>query len=480
MYAGYDNAISEEDLWYEQPERTSDIQLPPAMNILLLAIWAVICLIGFAVIFLGENTAAGIVIIALPTFIGMVIKPTFALAVLMLVLPTGAGIGARGDFSLDRGVGIAVAISFAMNLLITRPRLRIGNKALWVVVLYTIWAFLVSLAAPYLGPELKRAFTQVQLLVLVFIVYWILQTNDAKTFRWALRAYVLGTLGTITLAFATGAAIRAVEETPEARYAATLGEAIDANMLAGLTSLAFLAAIYLFARDKKILWRIVYLVAMLALPIMLLKIGSRGALVALAFTMLSPLLFIRQVLRKPGLAAIVLVAILLASVSAGLVVKTRGLETGVAERLTDIHRAKDAVSYRMMPIKQAVRCAVRKPTGTSYFGWFENSGLLILPHNDFFLALGLYGIPAAGLFALLVIMMMLTVKGTPLGWEKLYARAVLTFLLVMGLNVGQLYQKHFWVFLAFIMAGERIAEFFAPAVDELEAETGETGGETTG
>ena len=37
----------------------------------------------------------------------------------------------------------------------------------------------------------------------------------------------------------------------------------------------------------------------------------------------------------------------------------------------------------------------------------------------------------------------------------------------MGLNVGQLYQKHFWVFLAFVMASERTAEFFAAATDEL-------------
>jgi hypothetical protein len=62
---------------------------------------------------------------------------------------------------------------------------------------------------------------------------------------------------------------------------------------------------------------------------------------------------------------------------------------------------------------------------------------------------------------------MLGVKRIPLGLEKLYARAVLTFLLVMGLNVGQLYQKHFWVFLAFVMASERTAEFLAPATEDL-------------
>jgi hypothetical protein len=463
----YEDEISEENLLYEQSERTSDIQLPPVINVLLLAIWIVISLIGCAVIFLAKNPVAGAVIIAVPTFIGMVIKPTFGLCIMMLVLPTGAGVGFREIFSLDRGVGIALAVSFALNVLITRPGLRIGNKALWVMALYTLWVCLASLAGPYLGYELIRAFTQVQLLVLIFIVYWILQTNGEKTFRWASRAYVGGTLGTIALTFITGTAIRALEDSPEQRYAATLGEATDANMLATLAAMAFLAAVYLFARDKSIFWRILYLIAILFLPIMLLRIGSRGALIALAFTALSPLLFVRQVMRRPALVALLLVVILMASVSAGFVVRSKGLEAGVAARLTDVHQAREAISYRMMPIKQAVKCAVRRPIGTSYYGWFEQSGLRILPHNDFFMALGLYGMPAAVLFGLFVILIMLTIKRIPLGLEKLYARAVLTYLLVMGMNVGQLYQKHYWVFLAFVMASERMARLFSATADEL-------------
>jgi len=468
MYAEYENEINGEEPFYEPGERTSDIQLPPVVNFLLLAIWMAISLIGFAVIFLGKNPVAGAIIIAVPTFIGMVLKPTFGLCILMLVLPTGAGIGFRQAFSLDRGVGLALAVSFALNVLITRPGLRISHKALWVMAIYTLWVCLVSLAGPYLGYELVRAFTQVQLLALILIVYWILQTNGEKTFRWASRAYIIGTLGTIAMAFITGSAVRAVEDTPEQRYSATLGQATDANMLASLTAIAFLAAIYLFARDRKIIWRALYLAAILSLPIMLLKIGSRGALIALAFTMFSPLLFVRQVMRRPGLVALLFGVVLLASISAGLLVKSRGLTAGVETRLTDLHQAQEAVSYRMMPVKQAVLCAVRKPLGTSYYGWFEESGLRILPHSDFFLALGVYGIPAAALFTLFVIMIALTVKRIPLGLEKLYARAILTYLLIMGLNVGQLYQKHFWVFLAFILAAERMAGFYtAPADHEL-------------
>ena len=468
MYDEYEylDEFYDGELLNEQAEPTSDIHLPPVINGLLFVIWFVVCLIGFAVIFLANNTVAGAVIIAVPTFIGMVIKPTFGLCMLMLVLPTGAGVGFRQAFSLDRGVGLAVAVGFALNVLITRPGLRVANKALWVMVGYTLWVCLASLAGPYLGYELIRAFTQVQLLALIFIVYWILQTNGEKAFRWASRAYVAGTLGTIALTFITGSAIRAMEDSPEQRYAATLGEATDANMLASLAAIAFLTAIYLFARDKSLFWRLLYLVAILFLPIMLLKIGSRGALIALAFTMLSPLLFIRQVVRKPALAAMMCAVIVTASVSAGLVVRRRGLEAPVATRLTDINQAEEAISYRMMPIKKAVGAAVRKPLGTSYYGWFQESGLRILPHNDFFLALGLYGIPAGILLAAFIVIIMLTVKRIPLGLEKLYARAILTYLLIMGLNVGQLYQKHYWVFLAFVLASERMSWFFDEAPQE--------------
>ncbi len=461
MYVEYEDEKDGEEFPCEPSERTSDIQLPPVMNYLLLAVWIVICLIGFAVMFLAENPVAGAIIIGIPTFIGMVLRPSFGLCILMLVLPTGAGVGFKQIFSLDRGVGIALAVAFVLNLIITRPRLRICHRALWVMAIYTLWVCLASLAGPYLRYELVRAFTQVQLLALILLVYWILQTNGQECFRWASRAYLLGTVGTIALAFITGSAMRAIEDTPEQRYSATLGQATDANMLASLTAIAFLAAIYLFARDRNLLWRLLYLGAILFLPIMMLKIGSRGALIALIFTMLCPLLFVRQVVRRPALAALLIGVILLASVSAGLIVRNSGLEAGVAARLTDPHQAKEALSYRMMPIKKAVACAVTRPLGTSYYGWFEQSGLRILPHSDFFLALGVYGIPAAVLFALFVILIMLTVKRTPLGLEKLYARAILTYLLIMGLNVGQLYQKHYWVFLAFILASERMAWFFA-------------------
>jgi hypothetical protein len=391
----------------------------------------------------------------------------------MLVLPTGAGVGWQQMFSLDRGVGVAVAVSFFLNVLLTRPGLRMQHKALWVAAALSLWIFFASLAQPYLAMEVRRAFTHFQLLALILIVYWILETNYENTFRWALRSYVIGAVGSMILAIKTGAAIRAMQETRDVRYAATLGRAIDANMLSALIALAFLSAIYLFARDKSLSWRVVYLVALVFLPVMVIRTGSRGGLVALAFTVLSPLLFVRQVLRRPALVALLLLAILLASVSAGFLIKQQGLETSLVERLTDVHRARTALEFRMRAVRNATDAILSWPAGAGYYSWFERTGSQIWPHNDFFFALGVYGIPAAILFAAFVILLMLTVRRTPLTVEKLYARAVLTFLLVMGLNIKQLSAKYYWVFLAFVLAAERLGWWHSEPEETLTDNTNE-------
>jgi O-antigen ligase len=205
--------------------------------------------------------------------------------------------------------------------------------------------------------------------------------------------------------------------------------------------------------------------AILFLPLILLKIGSRGALIALAFTMLSPLLFVRQVARRPALAFLLLLIFVLASIGSGLLIKSDGLERSVAERLTDVGYAKESINYRMEPIKLAVKTVARKPAGTGYNSWFEQTGTLIWPHNDFFLVLGIYGIPGALLFICFMGILLLTIRRIPLGLEKIYVRAVLIFLIMMGLTIGQMFHKYFWVFLAFAMAGERIAKIYTPADD---------------
>ncbi len=456
MYATYANETDEGTLLDEPPERTSDIPLAPAMGYLLLIAWLLLCAVGLGVVALTKSPLAGAMVVAVPTFVGMVVKPTFALCLLMLVLPTGAGVGWQESFSLDRAVGLAVAASFFLNVLLTRPGLKVRHKALWAAAGLSLWIGLTSLIQPHLAEEVQRAFTQFQLVLLILIVYWILETNYEDTFRWALRCYVVGMLGSVAVALRSGQAIRAVQETGDVRYSATLGHAIDANMLSALIAVAFLSAIYLFARDRSLFWRAVYFAALLFLPVMMLRTGSRGGLVALAFTLLSPLLFVRQALRRPALAALLLAVIVLASISAGLLVKEQALASSVAERLTNVGRAREALAFRAEAIQRAMHAALVWPLGTGYISWFERTGSPIWPHSDFFFSLGVYGVPGAALFTVFVILLMLTVKRTPLTVEKLYARAVLTFLLVMGLNIKQVSAKYYWIFLAFVLAAERL------------------------
>ncbi|MCU0913175.1 MAG: hypothetical protein MUC88_01260 [Planctomycetes bacterium] len=456
MYAAYANETDDYGLLEEVQERTSDIPLSPATSYLLLVGWLVLCAIALGVVVLARNPVAGALVVALPTFIGMVVKPTFALCLLMLVLPTGAGVAWRQAFSLDRAVGLAVAVSFFLNVLLTRPGLRIRHKELWVAAGLSVWIAMTSLLQPHLADEVRRAFTQFQLVLLILIVYWILETNHESAYRWALRCYVLGMVGSVVVALQSGQAIRAVQETRDVRYAATLGHAIDANMLSALIALGFLSAVYLLARDRSLFWRAVYVGAILFLPLMMIRTGSRGGLVALAFTLLSPLFFVRQVLRRPALAALLLAIILVASLSAGLLIKEQGLAGAVAERLTSMDHAKRALAFRMEAVRSAGHAVLAWPTGTGYISWFERTGSPIWPHSDFFFALGVYGFPGAILFTAFAILLMGTVRRTPLTLEKLYARAVLTFLLVMGLNIKQVSAKYFWVFLAFVLAAERL------------------------
>ncbi len=480
MYTTYANETDEYALLEMPPERTSDIPLGPAMGYLLLVAWLILCAVGVGVVALAKSPLAGAMVVAVPTFVGMVIKPTFALCILMLVLPTGAGVGWQESFSLDRAVGLAVAASFFLNVLLTRPGLKVRHKALWAAAGLSLWIGLTSLIQPHLAEEVQRAFTQFQLVLLILIVYWILETNYEDTFRWALRCYVVGMLGSVVVALRSGQAIRAVQETRDVRYSATLGHAIDANMLSALIAVAFLSAIYLFARDRSLFWRVIYFVVLLFLPVMMLRTGSRGGLVALAFTLLSPLLFVRQVLRRPALAALLLVVIVLASVSASLLIKEQALASSVAERLTNVGRAKEALAFRAEAIQRAMHAVLAWPMGTGYLSWFERTGSPIWPHSDFFFSLGVYGIPGAALFAAFVILLMLTVRRTPLTVEKLYARAVLTFLLVMGLNIKQVSAKYYWIFLAFVLAAERLGwghvepqEEWTGDEDEEAADTGD-------
>jgi hypothetical protein len=70
-------------------------------------------------------------------------------------------------------------------------------------------------------------------------------------------------------------------------------------------------------------------------------------------------------------------------------------------------------------------------------------------------------------------MLILTVRRIPLTPEKLYARAVLTFLLIMGLNIGQVFKKYYWLFFVIVLLAERIGWLYTDTLEELPSQADE-------
>lgn len=449
----YEVPFEEDNFTPQFEERTSDVVLSGSINTLLLIAWGVLCLIGFAVMFIADQKIVGAAIIALPTFIGMVIKPSFALAVFMLVLPSGAAIGAEEQFTLNKGIGMAMALSFLLNIMLTRPRLKMNKIALWLVSLYFGWSCFAIIANS--GPlVLSQLFTKVQYIALFLIVYWILETNKGKNFLWIIRSFVAGTCGTVILAFVTGTAIRAVEENVSGRFAATAGGTINANSLAAMLGLALFSCIYLIVKDKKIILRVIYIGSILFLGVILFKTGSRGALLAIIFTFLA-VSFGRQLVKNPGAVLGVLVVLGVFLATGYFLLKTGRLQETVTERLTNVSMLQESIANRMLYNKAAWKVATERLTGGGYFTWFMYTNVDHFPHNDLLYSTGIYGFPAGFLFIAFIVSMMLTVKKIPIKFERFYAKAILIFLILIGFKGMYVSEKFYWVFWAIVMACEK-------------------------
>jgi O-antigen ligase len=403
----------------------------------------------------------------------MVIKPSFALGVFMLVLPSGTAIGMEGQFTLNKGIGMAMALSFLLNIMLTRPKLKINKKALWIVSAYFGWSCFAIIANS--GPLiLSQLFTKVQYIAFFLIVYWILETNKEKNFLWIIRSFVAGTCGTVILAFATGVAIQAVEENVyEGRFAATAGGIMNANSLAAILGLALFSSIYLIVKDKKIILRVIYIGCILFLGFILFKTGSRGALLAVIFTFLA-VSFGRQLVRSPGLVLGVLAVLAVFLATGYFLLKTGRLQADVAERLTDVYRAQESIANRMLYNKAALKVATERLTGGGYFTWFMYANVDHFPHNDLLYSTGLYGFPAGLLFIAFIVSMMLTVKRIPMKLERFYAKAILIFLILIGLKGMYVSEKFYWVFWAIVMVCEK---FGASSEEQQYIQLEQSGGE---
>ena len=324
--------------------------------------------------------------------------------------------------------------------------MTLKNKTLWLMAIYTIWLGFCSLSSPFLKIELIRFFAQIQLLALAFIIYLIITTNSLKTIRWILRSYVIGSAGANVLTMIFGMAQQSMQENLQGRLGATLGTDVNTNLLAGLTVMAFMAAVYLLTVERKKL-KIFWLFCAIFLFAILLKIGSRAGMIALLFSMFSPLLFVRQITKKPWLCILLIIVLFLSSIVAGYAITSNKSSSGFAQRLTDIEYARQSLRYRQSLNRAALKQAISNPMGSTHYGWLVKASLLHFPHSDFFYLIGAFGFPAAALYVIIAIYLSLTVRKLPFGFEKLYVRAILIFFLIFGMGHVFVYKKVLWVFL---------------------------------
>ena len=453
--------IQDDNLLYNPQEdfRATDFALSKTMSSALLVMWVFCGFIALLTIFVVKAPWIGAGFIALPTFIGMVIRPSFALSLWMLVLPTGVGVNLGQIASLNRVIGFAVAITFAMNISVTRPHLSFNNKFLWLFMAYVAWVVFISFLSPVLSLEYPRLLTHIQLLVGVCIVYWILTTNDKNAFRWILRSYIIGVLGSVALTYMTGVALSTMQEETMGRLSATAGGTVDANMLGVIVGLAFFAAIYLILTDRNRFLRLSYALILPVLAVFLLKTGSRGAALSLVATLGMPFLFVRQMAKKPSMLLFAGIIVLLVAGGMFFVLHFGSLDERVFGRLTDIEHGKESLGYRMMLNKVAIQTVMHRPWGTSVFGWFSVTQLSHWPHSDLFFALGIYGFPGFIILFWIMLSLVTAVRKMPLGAERFFARAILTFLFVNGLVLTQLTKKHYWIFLVLILVCDYFSRF---------------------
>lgn len=450
VYDAHPDMVSLYQEW-SPSERTTDIQFGPGMSQLLLAGWLVACAIGAAFIVFFKVPLLGIGFIAVPSLIGMILKPSFALSLWMLILPSGTAVSLVERFTLNKMIGLTVAFCFFFNIMISRPTLRVNKAALWAGLGYIGWVLLALLAVQDYD-LITQLVSRLQLAVLLLIAYWILRTNTRSAFHWVLRSYVIGTLGTIALAIVTGTAIQAMDES-QGRFTATAGGSINANILSALVAMAFLTSVYLFLVDRRLLWRIGYVAGLIFLTVTLFKTGSRGSVVGLGAALVVAFLGKQLMTNIRYLLAAVLVLSLFAGL--GYFLLSRGkIDEAVSSRLTNVQYARDSLDQRMEYNKTALKAGLKYPFGTGYYGWFNRTNSPKYPHNELMFSMGVYGLPAALLYLLFLYTLFRLIRRIPPSSEKLFAKAIFTFLVLIGLKGYYMTQKFYWIYIAVILVCE--------------------------
>jgi hypothetical protein len=345
-------------------------------------VWLLCCAGGVATAVFGGQLFIGALIAAVPTLLGVVLSPSFALCCIALMLPLGGALTYGGQLTGDRVVGGIATLGILAHQLATGKGIRLRGSPMLPLFLITGWGALSALWSREPLLAVVGAATLVQLCIYGVAVWNALAYDHSPI--WCFRCYVIGMTGALGHAYLTGTFEQMARSGQRLTFAATTGtDVVNPNVFAGLLGLAFIVSVYLAMRDPSKWLRVIWISGAALFPGVMILSGSRGALLALGVAVGTSAVNFYSFWRSKLMWIALPLAVLVLAGGAYWSTHSGMLSKKTAERLSSSREIEDALDERVDLIKGGLSAMARNPVlGTGLANFLMVTSAKLVAHND--------------------------------------------------------------------------------------------------
>ncbi len=435
--------------------------------IMFVAVWLLCCLGGILTATLGGQPILGIALMGVPTAVGVIASPTFALCCIALVLPLSGSINFQGQFTADRVVGGLAALGILFHCKFLGRGLFVRGTPLIPMILLGCWASTSALWAP------EKPFAFISSLTIFQLCIWGLAVWNAVAYRgnfvWPLRAYAIGMLFVVTRLYLTGGLARIARSSgsdTRLTIGGTNAQDVNPNDFATYLAAAFLVAVYLFLRDPSKTLRLMWAACAFIFPVMMILTGARSCLFGLAAALGVTALTAYQFLRSRGMMVGVVIAAILLVGGYQFVLRSQYAKSEAVQRIFDSKMRDKSLDYRIALMQRGIENIMSNPIlGTGYKNYTIALREKHVIHNDIMLITAELGIFGVTLFLLFFGKLIYASARTRAPAEKWLLRSMTVFFLVTGLAHPIFTIKAMWFFTIFAAAAANRARQLEAAQD---------------
>jgi hypothetical protein len=439
---------TEPSVWLtpESPASQS-VQTGKGIWYVFVPLWVICCLAGATLAIVTGQVFLGALVISVPTLIGVMGSPNFALCCIALMLPLGGALTYGGYFTGDRAVGAVAALGILAHCLVNGQGIRLRGSPMLPLFLLSAWGvFSIAWAREPIEAAVQAA-------ALVQLCFWGVAIWNGLAYGrspiWPFRCFVIGMVGALAQAYMTGTFQRMMHTGERLTLISTTGdETINPNTFAALLGLAFIVSIYLVLRDPTKWLRLGWIGCGLVFPGVMLLSGSRGALLALGIAVGASILKVRSLLRSKAMFIGVPLALAILAGGAWWTLSSGYVNKKTMTRMTSSKEVSEAYSERLGLIRVGVSAVAARPfLGTGLGNYLHIvSDVKQVPHADLF-NLG----AELGVFAMLLYLWYLWKLAkasfkTATVQEKWLVQTVLLFVVICSLKGANYSSKFFWFF----------------------------------